>query len=297
VTLSLSELLAPVGASALAQLDEPRPALVMRGERARFDAVLTPQRFEAIVAAAPGEHLDLIRAGTALAVTSRVAGQKAESGPDLAQLAAEGTSLRVRRIHLLDAKVMELALALHAELREELHVNAYWSPAAVELGLGPHTDGYDVLVLQLAGAKGWTLHGEPEHALASEGATLRGRAGRFVLERGDVLFLPAGLRHHADNRGAEPSLHLTIGILTKSERSVLEWLASEAEEALHAPFATHAGADVYAAALERARGRLDELLGAPDRVERFLAYREGVEVERIYASVEEHERKNARGYR
>jgi hypothetical protein len=262
--LTLADLIAPHTLEVVGS-----DVFVAPGERSRFSGVLTVEGFEALVAAAPAAHLDVIRGGI---------GRAAEAVPELAALAAEKASLRVRRIQLLAPAVMELALSLHRDLREELNVNAYWSPPGADLGLAPHTDGYDVLVLQIAGVKRWWIEGRPELDLAA----------------GEVLFLPARLRHHAATPGVEASLHLTVGIHTKTERSLLEYLATEAGRDAQ-PFAL-GGAD-YAAGIERVRARVASLLAGDDAVERFLAYREGVEVERIYASLEDHERTSARRYR
>ncbi len=218
-------------------------------------------------------HLDVIRGG----VSERF-GAAIDGAQTLQRVHDERTSLRVRRIHVLDERIRKLAFEAHHELDEEINVNAYWSPPGVKMGLAPHADGYDIVVVQVAGAKRWTLH-SPQQST-------------FTLQHGEAFFLPRGLRHQADNPYDGASLHLAFGIYAKTHRSIVEWLA----EQLSAE-AGDVSEETMPVALAKLRRESDGILAAPDAAERFAAYRRGVEYERMLMTPDEHARSDARRFR
>lgn len=252
----LTELLSPVSEPRWRAEHFGRRPLVARGPLPRFGALadLDPQR---LIDSAPAAHLDAIRGGI---------GQP---------YAADATSsIRIKRTQLLDDRIRDFMLGLYQTLDEELNVNAYLSPSAEASGLAPHEDGYDVFVLQLAGAKHWHIHDLDDE---------------FELRAGDMLYLPAGLRHSARNRDAAPSFHLTVGVLSKTEHSIVEWLATELSHNAK-PTLDDISFDRVA---EHARAILDD----PARRERFTAHRRAIEYERMLATPEEHARLDARRLR
>jgi len=210
---------------------------------------------------------------------------------------AAGASLRVHRIHTLDPRIREVALAFLAAFGEEISVNAYASPPGAT-GLASHTDPYDVFVLHTAGTKRWFLEGREGEAPIPYAEATGGTHGELVLEPGDLLFLPAHMRHRAQVLDG-PSLHLTLSVQVKSPRSLVEWLATELDDGGSEPawLPRRAQDDVdYApsvAALRRAAlAQLDATACA-----RWLRYREGVEYERTLASFADHRATAARRYR
>jgi Cupin superfamily protein len=71
----------------------------------------------------------------------------------------------------------------------------------------PHTDSYDVLVLQLEGCKDWEI--VQGHAETRKETTL-------TLHPGDVLYIPYNVIHSArTTAGYDSTTHLTIGLLNK----------------------------------------------------------------------------------
>lgn len=234
--------------------------------------VVTPLELTRMVDLGGKSSVDYIRAGvgTPCQVTS---------GAEMLQRAQEEhASIRVRRAHVLDETIGELAFSAHRALDEEINVNAYWSAPRTELGLAPHSDGYDIVVIQVLGCKQWRLH-EP----VPRDLTLRA---------GDAFFLPKRLRHQAHNPHDEPSLHLSFGIYAKTSRSIVEWLAHEL-----AGSSGDAIGEPFAAAAEQLRVQANALLCAPDAAERFAAHRRAVEYERMFMTPEEHARSDARRYR
>src|SRR4029450_13840677 len=97
----------------------------------------------------------------------------------------------------------------------------------------------DVFVMQLSGQKAWRLYGTPV-ATPFRGETFElasHQAGEpshtFTMHPGDCIYLPRGLMHDAESMGDEPSLHITVGLITKTWADLL--LESISELALSEP--------------------------------------------------------------
>lgn len=107
-----------------------------------------------------------------------------------------------------------LCAAIAGDTRD--HVTAAAVATAGKGGaLDLHYDAYDIIVLQVDGAKKWSIHADPvinpvygmPHARpADENAPA---AFEVVLRPGDWLFVPAGWRHRCDTQAAR-SLHLGV---------------------------------------------------------------------------------------
>ena len=80
-------------------------------------------------------------------------------------------------------------------------------------GVGPHTDSYDVFLLQGAGRRRWRVW-------------FRGRVLEYVAGPGDLLYLPPGLRH--DGVALEPCYTYSIGFRAprgaELATAFLDWL-------------------------------------------------------------------------
>src|SRR5262249_46293321 len=55
----------------------------------------------------------------------------------------------------------------------------------------------------------------------------------FTLHAGDCLYLPRGIMHDAENVGEQPSLHITVGMITKTWADLM--LEAVSELALNSP--------------------------------------------------------------
>lgn len=70
----------------------------------------------------------------------------------------------------------------------------------------PHTDSYDVFVVQVEGCKDWEI---------VQGCADTQKATRFTLQPGDLLYIPYNVIHSArTTTGFDFSTHLTLGLLT-----------------------------------------------------------------------------------
>jgi JmjC domain len=226
------------------------------------------------------KHVDILRGGV---------GHASDGAP-----VATPHSTRIRRVQVLDEALASLAHDWMTTLREELNLNLYLSPAATSPGLAPHVDPYDALVVQLTGRKAWTLLGDPDghlpdEPLREEAELLWGTRGEFELTAGDVLYLPRGLRHRAQNPGPDASLHLTVGIYVKTKRSLIAWLAHELDRRLDGRRALPllASDDDYDQALAELEREVRAVLDDPRRREAFIEHRDGVEYDGLVATPDE----------
>src|SRR5690606_35645833 len=91
----------------------------------------------------------------------RIGGRRLEDVADperIADALADGTTLVLQSLQEIDTGVASFADALMRSSGHAVQVNAYLSPPAAR-GLGSHSDAHDVIVLQVDGAKHWTVDG------------------------------------------------------------------------------------------------------------------------------------------
>ena len=213
---------------------EKRALLVRRGEGGRglFDGLLTPDGVWAAAAAGAlsyGTGVDVVAFDGKKRVTLNKKEGTVASEADLKASFARGDSLRAlhpqRWPH---APALASALAdLEGYWRCVVGANAYMTPAGGRQGFAPHADDVDVFILQLAGAKAWTVRAprSPDDVLplVSSPDFGPGEAGEVALEAtlrpGDCLYLPRGAVHSArtpsDEGGgasSSPSLHVTVSV-------------------------------------------------------------------------------------
>ena len=188
---------------------------------------------------------------------------------------AQGSTLVLQGLHRTWQPISAFTRQLVTDLGHPAQVNAYITPASSR-GFDPHYDTHDVFVIQIAGAKHWTIH-EPvhRHPLADQPWTdhrdaVAARARQApsidaVFEPGDVLYLPRGWIHSAEALGGT-SIHLTIGVRASTRHDVLARLLADAgdDARLRAPLplgVDYADADALGpdleATIEAARDLLD----------------------------------------
>lgn len=150
------------------------------------------------------------------------------------------------------------------------------SVAAEGGGVGPHTDAYDVFLLQAAGRRQWSIAGNYDPAII-EGLDVRvlrhfEAEQSFVLEPGDMLYLPPNVAH--DGIALDDGCQTwSIGFRAPSVREMFtdfsEWLYQRlAESAMYtdadlAPDEA-SGGRIDARAVARARALLEQALQSGD---------------------------------
>lgn len=189
-----------------------------------------------------------------------------------------GATLVVDSVQEMFDPVGELAAGLEHDLREKIQVNLYGGWGTTH-GFDVHWDDHDAFIIQIAGRKRWRMHGvsrpfplqrDTELPQRPEGEPI----DDFMLEDGDVLYLPRGHWHDVSAMG-EQSLHLTIGFNRATGVDLVSWLADQVrvDELFRADLPRFGTAEERT---ERAR-ELRELLVArltDDVVDRFLTDRD-----------------------
>jgi ribosomal protein L16 Arg81 hydroxylase len=130
----------------------------------------------------------------------------------------EGATIIFSRAHLRIPALRRLCTSLSHELLTRAQTNIYVTPKNSQ-GFKPHWDTHDVLVLQVSGRKTWSLY-NTHIELPLRGQTFKGEAeyvgemtSTFVLNPGDIAYIPRGLVHSAQ-ASEETSVHITTGLVS-----------------------------------------------------------------------------------
>ncbi len=156
--------------------------------------------------------------------------------PDgIAAAYAGGATVVLQAVHRVWPPLGTFCRALSAELGHQTQTNVYVTPPGAQ-GFKPHHDTHDVLVLQVDGAKHWTIHppvielplkSQPSNQLGPDPVGGRPPEIDVVLEPGDALYLPRGWLHSAQTTD-QRSIHLTVGLLATTWADVLTDLVAGA---------------------------------------------------------------------
>lgn len=120
-------------------------------------------------------------------------------------------SLVVKNFEALHPKAFETALQVGLSLQAIPHGNLYITPAGVQT-FEPHTDPYDLIIIQLDGKKNWEIDGH----------------GAINMKKGDMLFIPAGTKHSAVAETL--SIHLSIGLYPVTLKDILKEMVDSTEK-------------------------------------------------------------------
>lgn len=136
------------------------------------------------------------------------------------RLFAEGATVIVSNLQERLPKLAGFCRALERVFSARVQTNIYLTPAHSQ-GFKAHYDGHDVLVLQVEGTKEWRIYDTPVHLpLPEQGfnphdVPIGEMTDRFVLEPGDMVYVPRGLTHDAVSTD-RTSLHITTGLMMRS---------------------------------------------------------------------------------
>ena len=156
----------------------------------------------------------------------------------VADLHRAGATIILQQAHQLEPALARFCRTLETVFSCHVQTNLYLTPPNAQ-GFRTHYDNHDVLVIQIAGEKAWRLYdkpidtpyrGEAFEAGKYESGELR---QEFVLKAGDCAYVPRGMMHDAVSSGAEPSLHITVGLITRTWADLM--LEAVSEAALRTP--------------------------------------------------------------
>jgi len=150
-------------------------------------------------------------------------------------------------------------------------------------GVGPHIDSYDVFLLQAQGRRLWRI-GRQKKPVLQDGVPLRILSNfvpeqEFVVEPGDMLYLPPGYAHDGIAQGECMTYSIGFRIPKKAElaRELLQRVAEQAEDDLGEVLyrdasqpAVAQAAEVPAAMLEFAHAAVRDALRDPLALARGL---------------------------
>jgi len=152
-------------------------------------------------------------------------------------------------------------------------------------GVGPHVDSYDVFLVQVHGRRRWRISHQRDLSLQPDVPLKLLRRFEpeddWVLDAGDLLYLPPGWAHDGTAVGAD-CMTCSVGLRAPSRRELARTLLQQALDADDDD--TPRGADrLYADARQPATaepGRIPPALAdfAADAVRRFVADRTGLDV-------------------
>jgi hypothetical protein len=181
------------------------------------------------------QRLRIVKNGTVLPQDDFAAPPKpgAAWGPRVSpervnRLCAEGASLVLNGVRDYSPRLDALARQLEAHRQAPVSANAYFTPPG-NRAFGVHYDPYDVIVLQILGAKRWQTFGPRTPApLLDDRVDFKNPPERPDLEHtlcaGEILYVPRGVWHVASTAETGGSLHLTLGVRHRTYADVLEQL-------------------------------------------------------------------------
>ncbi len=212
--LSLSSLIAPTNAEEFRSLYwERQPLIIHRKDPDFYGDLFTLRDFDEAIARSP----DYVK--TANATTEKNVSYKTAATQGLEAILTQvrsGGTLILDQHHHREPKLSLLCRVLAAEVGHRFQTNLYLTPANGR-GFSPHWDNHDVFILQIVGSKRWAIEKDRRvypakmESMGDEGRELRGELDSFLLEQGDLIYIPRGFVHAAEC-GAEPSLHITLGV-------------------------------------------------------------------------------------
>lgn len=149
-----------------------------------------------------------------------------------------GATIVLNQAHQFDPALSRLCRGLEHVFSSHVQTNIYLTPPNAQ-GFRTHYDNHDVLVIQVEGEKVWRLYempiaipfrGEGFELGQHEPGELR---QEFVLKPGDCAYVPRGLMHDAQTSGDKASLHITVGLITRTWADLM--LEAVSEVALRSP--------------------------------------------------------------
>jgi len=156
--------------------------------------------------------------------------------PALLALFDAGATLVVSQFHLHHAPLAAFCRGLERVFLHPVQANIYLTPPGAQ-GFRRHFDGHDVLVLQVAGEKRWTIWpGQPfpdptPRTPWRNDIAPQGEAEHLTLRPGQALYVPRGVLHEAAAQPeGPPSLHITVGLLEPSIALTLRRLLERLEQ-------------------------------------------------------------------
>lgn len=156
----------------------------------------------------------------------------------VADLYRRGATIVLNQAHQFDPALARLCRGLEHVFSSHVQTNIYLTPPNAQ-GFRTHYDNHDVLVIQVEGEKLWRLYDMPIATPFRGEGFEQGRyepgelRQEFLLKPGDCAYVPRGLMHDAQTSGDKASLHITVGLITRTWADLM--LEAVSEAALRTP--------------------------------------------------------------
>lgn len=231
----IGSLFAPTTADAFfADYFERRHLRVSSSDPARFADLLSIEAIDAFIDGADLRQgmLELVRHPDRIDPSRYLSTDGRVIGSAVTELYLGGATIILPQLHESMPRLGALCRALERVLSCHTQTNIYLTPPGNQ-GFSTHYDNHDVFVLQLSGAKHWRIYGTPiDIPYRGEGFTLGQHdpgpiTDDMTLTAGDCLYLPRGVMHDAPNAGDAPSLHITVGLITRTWADLMLEAVSE----------------------------------------------------------------------
>lgn len=201
----------------LAETWERRPAVYHR-HRDDVPPILTTLDVDRLISAGIVDQQDgrAVRAGRVDPHTPLFHGDGRANIAAFGEAYAGGCTIVVNNVHQRHPGMAALARDIEIAVGQPVGANVYLSPPRAQ-GLAPHFDNHDVLVVQCEGRKTWKVFDPlvelplPDQHFDVREEQLGPPIAEYVLEPGDVLYLPRGYVHVAMTDDLR-SLHVTFGM-------------------------------------------------------------------------------------
>jgi bifunctional lysine-specific demethylase and histidyl-hydroxylase NO66 len=219
---------------------EQSRALISRQEPERYCDLLSIEAIDAFIDGADirSGMLDLVRSTGRIAADRYISTDGRVIASAVAAEYLNGATIILPQLHESMPRLGHFCRALESVMSCHVQTNVYLTPPGNQ-GFATHYDNHDVFVMQISGAKNWRFYSTPVSIPYRGEGFVSGQhasgevAGECVLQPGDCLYVPRGLMHDAPNAGDEPSLHITVGLITRTWADLM--LEAVSELALREP--------------------------------------------------------------
>jgi ribosomal protein L16 Arg81 hydroxylase len=207
----------------LAEYYERKPLLNIQDQPERFKPLLSLQALDDFINSADLREgmLDLTNKRNPIDGSAYIGEDGRISQVAVAREYGRGATIILPHLHESLFALGEFCRSLEEVFSCHVQTNIYLTPSGNQ-GFPPHYDSHDVIVMQISGLKAWHLYEtRVETPYRGEGFQVATHqpgdvTHEFTLKPGDCLYLPKGIMHDAENVGDEPSLHITVGLITKT---------------------------------------------------------------------------------
>lgn len=137
----------------------------------------------------------------------------------VAKFFAEGATIIFNHLQNHVSELNELCNNISTDINRKTQTNIYLTPANSQ-GFKTHWDTHDVFIMQVEGSKVWKIYKEhfkfpfdpDKHGFEPGVIDANNIIDEFVLNAGDILYIPRGIMHSASSTDSK-SLHITFGIM------------------------------------------------------------------------------------